>query len=356
MKRLKVEDLHVAFDDGPVLKGVDLQVEPGELWAILGPSGCGKTTLLRAIAGFLRPQRGRIWIGEREVFGSGVWVPPEKRRVGYVPQEGALFPHLTVKDNIAFGLPKGLWCETRVQRMLELVGLMGLEHKRPAELSGGQQQRVAVARALAPWPSLVLLDEPFNALDAGLRRSVREDVRQALKATGATALLVTHDQEEAFSWADRVAIMRSGRVIQTGDPATVYRHPADLETALFLGERTLLPGLREGREVRTPLGRLPVDPRSPARGREVVAVLRPEQVHLSPGEEGKILRAQYFGHDLLLEAEVAGGVRVISRVLGASLLRPGDAIQVEILGPVMVYDRGADARAPVAQVDRAGAS
>ncbi|MDI3270385.1 MAG: ABC transporter ATP-binding protein [Bacillota bacterium] len=356
MKRLVVEDLFLSFDEGPVLKGVDLQVEPGELWAILGPSGCGKTTLLRAIAGFLRPQRGRIWIGEQEVFGPSVWLPPEKRRVGYVPQEGALFPHLTVADNIAFGLPKMLWCQTRVQRMVELVGLSGLEKKRPAELSGGQQQRVAVARALAPWPSLVLLDEPFNALDAGLRRTVREDVRQALKATGATAILVTHDQEEAFSWADRVAVMRSGWVVQTGDPAFLYRHPRDLETALFLGERTVLPGTREGDHVRTPLGPLPIDPRSPARQREVLAVLRPEQVQLKPGHQGKLLRAQYFGHDLLLEAELPGGLKLISRVLGASSLSSGDPIQVEVLGAVMVYDKEAAGSAPVAQADRAGAS
>ena len=200
----------------------------GSLAAVLGPSGCGKTTLLRIIAGFLRADAGTVTVGGRTLSGPGVHLPPERRRIGIVPQEGALFPHLSVARNISFGLT-GLdrARSRRTEEMLGLVGLAGYGDRMPHELSGGQQQRIALARALAPEPQLVLLDEPFNALDSALRAGVRADVRAALRATGATAVLVTHDQQDAFT-ADLVAVVRDGRVAQCDTPQELYRHPADL--------------------------------------------------------------------------------------------------------------------------------
>ncbi|MFE1785967.1 ABC transporter ATP-binding protein, partial [Streptomyces sp. NPDC059506] len=251
MNELRIADVTKSYGRGPgaaVLDDLSLTVAGGELVAVLGPSGCGKTTLLRIVAGFLRPDSGTVGIGGRTVAGPGVHVPPERRSVGIVAQEGALFPHLSVARNVAFGLTGAARAERRVrtEEMLELVGLGGYGDRMPHELSGGQQQRVALARALAPRPALVLLDEPFNALDSGLRNGVRADVAAALRATGATALLVTHDQQEALSIADRVAVMRSGKVVQYGTPQEVYRHPADAWVAGFVGDAVLLPGTVEG--------------------------------------------------------------------------------------------------------------
>ncbi|MGB3410640.1 MAG: ABC transporter ATP-binding protein [Microthrixaceae bacterium] len=235
------------------LVGVDLDVERGSFAAVLGASGCGKTTLLRIIAGFERPDAGEVWLDGQLVASSNVHVPPERRNVGIVAQDGALFPHLNVAANIAYGLDGG-WTVfrsaahrsrriERVEELLELVGLPGMGNRRPDELSGGQQQRVALARALAPRPTMILLDEPFSALDAGLRVEVREQVRDVLKSLGTTAVLVTHDQSEALSMADDVAIMRSGRVVQFGAPSEVYTHPSDAEIAGFLGDAVLVPGV-----------------------------------------------------------------------------------------------------------------
>lgn len=250
MNDLHVQGLTKAYGPAaPVLRGLDLDVPGGALAAVLGPSGCGKTTLLRIVAGFLHADTGTVTVGGRELTGPAVHLPPERRRIGIVPQEGALFPHLSVARNVAFGLT-GLERAERRRRtedMLDLVGLAGYGDRMPHELSGGQQQRVALARALAPRPQLVLLDEPFNALDSALRAGVRTDVRAALRATGATAVLVTHDQQEALSTADLVAVVRQGRVAQcdtprrsTGAPptpgsprssATPYCSPAPSTTA-----------------------------------------------------------------------------------------------------------------------------
>ena len=216
-----------SFGDVQALDGADLSVLPGTLVAVLGPSGCGKTTLLRAVAGFERIDGGTIAVGGHCVAGPGVHVPPEGRQVGIVPQDQALFPHLTVAKNVGFGLDRKPGRAERVDAMLELAGLPGLGDRMPHELSGGQQQRVALARALAPAPSVVLLDEPFANLDAALRVSIRTEVREILRASGATALFVTHDQEEALSTADVVAVMHAGRVIQAGIPEEIYRRPAD---------------------------------------------------------------------------------------------------------------------------------
>ena len=240
MTDLAVVGLDKAFGDHPVLTGVDLHVPAGSLTAILGPSGSGKTTLLRVLAGFERADAGTVTIGSRVVDGPGVQVAPERRRIGYVPQEGSLFPHLTVAANVGFGLPRRHRRGPLIAELLEAVGLSGLGSRYPHQLSGGQQQRVALARALAIQPKIVLLDEPFASLDAHLRASIRADVQQLLRDRGTTAVLVTHDQDEALSTADLVAVLRDGRIAQCGTPLDLYARPADAEIARFIGDANLL--------------------------------------------------------------------------------------------------------------------
>jgi iron(III) transport system ATP-binding protein len=348
---LELRAVEADFGAEPVLRGVDLDVGEGEVVALLGPSGCGKTTLLRTIAGFVRPAAGTVRLDGETVAGPGTWVPPERRHVGLVPQEGALFPHLDVGRNVAFGLtgmPRAERAE-RVRECLRLVGLQGAERRRPGELSGGQQQRVALARALAPGPAVVLLDEPFSALDATLRAQVREDVREVLAAAGATAILVTHDQEEALSFAGRVAVMRDGRLAQVADPVTLYRHPVDMGVAEFVGESVRLEGtVRDGR-VRCPLGLLefeePPGPgvrRAPAEGEAVSVALRPEQVVIdAPADAGvpaEVLSSTYFGHDALVRLRLdGGGTEVLARIHRARLPELGATVHVAVDGPVAAF-------------------
>ena len=255
---LSVSGLTKAFGGAPVLAGLDLEVPAGSLTAVLGPSGCGKTTLLRLLAGFEHAEGGSVRLGDRVLCDPRTHLAPERRAIGFVAQEGALFPNLDVAANVGFGLPRAQRRGDRVGELLELVGLAGMAERFPHQLSGGQQQRVALARALAPSPAVVLLDEPFDALDAGLRAQVRAEVRSALREAGATALLVTHDQEEALSLADVVAVMREGRIVQSADPQTLYRDPVDAEVALFVGEAVLLNAGLHGDHAETALGRLPV--------------------------------------------------------------------------------------------------
>ncbi len=285
MTALRIAGVSKAFGRSPVLVDVDIEVEEGSITAVLGPSGSGKTTLLRLVAGFDRPDTGSITVGDALVAGPGTFVAPERRRVGIVPQEGALFPHLDVARNIGFGLQRGPGRSDRIAECLALVGLDGFERRRPDQLSGGQQQRVALARALAPHPSLVLLDEPFSALDAALRPQVRADVVAALRADGATAVVVTHDRDEALAMADQVVVLIDGRVEQAADPATLYRSPASGVVAAFIGEGQVVAGQRVGDRVRTPLGEFPVDRASRAPDGEVDVVLRPEPVLVYPPPE-----------------------------------------------------------------------
>ena len=336
--------------------GVDLDVQRGELLAVLGPSGCGKTTLLRLIAGFEHPDAGAISVDGRVVAearsrpergagsvpqrSAGSFVPPERRRVGIVVQDHALFPHLTVAANVAYGLAgrrRDRERAARVSEVLELVGLSHLAERYPGELSGGQQQRVAIARALAPRPGVVLLDEPFANLDAALRARIRSEVAEILRTAGATVVLVTHDQEEALSLADRVAVMDAGRVVQVGRPEEVYRHPVNAFVARFVGDAALVPGTSDGTTVETPFGRLPVVPGSAAAGPSV-AVVRPEAVRLTPeaGASARVVAATYFGHDQLVEVAV-DGVVVQARLGTERLFTPGDRVRVDVEGEVAAF-------------------
>ena len=334
---LSVRGLSKAFD-APVLDGLDLDVAVGSLVALLGPSGCGKTTLLRLVAGFERADAGTVEVGGQLVEGPGCHLQPERRRVGIVPQEGALFPHLSVHANVAFGLARAERRGTRPDEVLELVGLSGLGRRMPHELSGGQQQRVALARALAPGPSLVLLDEPFSALDAGLRATVRAEVRASLQAAGASAVLVTHDQQEALSVADVVAVVRDGRVVQAGDPWSVYAHPADLGVATFVGETIVLPGTCLDGAVTCPLGALQTD--STAAG-PVSVVVRPEQLEFEPADlpwvAAVVSHRQFYGHDALLRLDLGGGVTATARTPGHPLPQIGATVKVGVRGAVVVF-------------------
>ncbi|HEU4910632.1 MAG TPA: ABC transporter ATP-binding protein [Actinomycetes bacterium] len=338
---LQVRGLEKSFGATEVLRGVDLDVAEGSLAAVLGPSGCGKTTLLRVVAGFESPDAGSVAVGGRVVAGPGASVAPEKRRIGVVPQEGALFPHLSVAGNVAFGLARSARRRSRVEEMLALVGLEGFGDRMPAELSGGQQQRVAVARALAPEPALVLLDEPFSALDTGLRAALREDVRSALRATNATAVLVTHDQQEALSVADTVAVMRAGRVVQSGTPAEVYRHPADLQVATFVGEAVVLPAMIRDGLASTVLGPLVVRGSS-AEGQRGHVAVRPEQLVLGRDGVGATVRqAAFFGHDALVTLDLerpgsTGGV-VTARLHAVRVPPAGTTVRLSVTEAVSFF-------------------
>ncbi|MEU6911817.1 ABC transporter ATP-binding protein [Streptomyces olindensis] len=342
---LRVEGLAKSYGpEAPVLRGLDLTVPGGALAAVLGPSGCGKTTLLRVVAGFLRADAGTVALGGRTLVGPGVQLPPERRRIGIVPQEGALFPHLSVARNVAFGLTGTDRDERRrrTEEMLDLVGLSGYGDRMPHELSGGQQQRVALARALAPRPGLVLLDEPFNALDSALRAGIRADVRAALRATGATALLVTHDQQEALSTADVVAVVRQGRIAQCDTPQDLYRRPADPWVAGFVGDAVLLPGTvgDGGATATTPLGTValtaPADP-----GRTGTLVLRPEQLRLT--DAGAAVRATvtdvcFYGHDAKVTVTVEGlDTPVDVRVTGPLPVGPGRRTGIHVTGEATLH-------------------
>jgi iron(III) transport system ATP-binding protein len=331
----------------PVLAGVNLSVPAGSLVAVLGLSGCGKTTLLRAIAGFERVQRGRIALGTHTLDdGHRVYVPPERRGIGYVPQEGALFPNLNVQANVAFGLSRAQRRTDVVQELLELVGLVPLARRYPHQLSGGEQQRVALARALARRPEVLLLDEPFSSLDASLRATVREEVSTLLRSRGATTVLVTHDQEEALSLADSVAVLRDGTIVQQGTPAELYSAPRDARLASFLGAANLIEARFEDGWAHTMLGQLQLRPdpaRAPGLERGVV-IVRPEQLRVSTGEQpsgdglpGTVEQCLYYGHDALLHIRPVGredARALIARVRGEQALASGTAVLVSARGRV----------------------
>ncbi len=344
MATLHVEDLCKSFRDCPVLDGVSLDVAAGSLVAVLGASGSGKTTLLRLIAGFERVERGRIAIGGQLVAGAGLHVPPERRGVGYVMQEGALFPHLSVAENILFGIAsKARRSAGRVADLLDLVGLpQRYAPWQPHRLSGGEQQRVALARALAPEPKLVLLDEPFSALDAALRGDTRRAVAEALRAVGATGILVTHDQSEALSMGSKVAVLRRGRLVQVATPVELYRHPVDAELARFIGAAVLVPGIAAGHVARCGLGMLAIGG-GPGEG-PVEIMVRPEQIRLLPPgtagcAQGQVLGVTFYGHDAVVEIALAGavGAAISARLFSGDLPQPGEEVGVAVKGAVVAY-------------------
>jgi iron(III) transport system ATP-binding protein len=327
---LRVAGISKAFGLTRAVRDVTLEVAPGELVSVLGPSGCGKTTMLRLIAGFERPDTGTVTIGDSTVAGPGFELPPERRRVGMVFQDYALFPHLSVERNVAFGLERRAREEraTITRSTLELVGLQHKTRCYPHELSGGERQRVALARALAPGPEVVLLDEPFSNLDATLRAGLRREVELILREAGASALLVTHDQEEALSLADRLAVMREGELVQVGAPEDVYSRPASRWAAQFVGEVNVLSGVAHGSGVVTELGMFDL-PRA-AQGPVHVAV-RPEQLEVRAGSRGnaEVLEREFRGHDVLYRLRHESGRTVLVQLPSLQLHHVGDTVFVK---------------------------
>jgi iron(III) transport system ATP-binding protein len=356
MTRLSAHELHKAFGSQSVLRGVDLVVPEGSLTAILGPSGSGKTTLLRVLAGFERSDHGVITLGGRVVDDGRLYVPPEERGIGYVPQEGALFPHLTVEKNIAFGLVRHERRDGRIARLADMVGLADMSGRYPHQLSGGQQQRVALARALAIEPEVVLLDEPFSSLDAGLRASVRADVHRVLRQAGTTALLVTHDQDEALSMADLVAVIRDGRIAQTGTPQELYEHPVDPAMAEFLGDANLINGSVDRAVASTALGTLPLRSGSTrlAGYAAAVVMVRPEQVEIWPGRDvdglaAHVVESYFHGHDtvIVVKPDPSSGIdALVARTDGGLALAPGTEVTVTARGPVLAWPHDPAISAP----------
>ena len=350
MSSLTITGVTRSFGATRAVDEITLHVPHGSFTAVLGPSGCGKTTLLRLNAGFLVPESGTIAFGDELVAGDGVRpVPPQTRRVGYVPQEGALFPHLDVAANIAFGLPRGARTDAsghdRVAEMLDLVELpTSFRDRRPDELSGGQQQRVALARSLAPRPAVVLLDEPFSSLDASLRGSTARAVRRALEASNTTAVLVTHDQDEALSLADQVAVMRAGRLVQAGSPSQVYLSPSDPQIAEFVGRAVVLPGTAYDAHATCALGEVVLT--EPARG-DVSLMIRPEQVFVDmthdDGARGTVEQVSYYGHDCAVQVRLDDGTSVLSRTSGVVRPAAGDTVHLRVTGLVLAFRPGGTA-------------
>jgi iron(III) transport system ATP-binding protein len=361
---VSTRDVRKSFGSRAVLDGVSLEVEAGSFTAILGASGSGKTTLLRLIAGFERADSGTIELGERLVDGPKAFVRPERRRIGYVPQEGALFPHLTVAGNVGFGLRAGkigrggAALEARVTELLELVGLAGFEKRLPHHLSGGERQRVALARALAAHPALVLLDEPFSSLDVELRTSMRREVVDVLRKSGATVILVTHDQDEALSIADRVAVLQHGAIVQCDEPAVLYMRPVNGEVARFVGHGNVLLGRLENGVVQSVLGEISVELGAAAPERCAVGLLvRPEQIDLDGASgaggapAGVVVSREFHGHDVLVGIRLdepawgpdpAGrrGFEVLVRLPGPEAPEPGRRVSLRVRGTAAAWVTG----------------
>lgn len=340
---IDVRDLTFSYHHTPTLAGVSFEVASGESVAILGPSGCGKTTLLRLLAGLERPTSGSITIGGTQVAAPGLFVPPEQRRVGMVFQDWALFSHLNVGRNVAYGLPRAQRTRSTVRAtvadVLELVGLGGFADRMPATLSGGQQQRVALARALAPRPDVLLLDEPFSNLDATMRDSVRTEVRQLLADLAITVIVVTHDQAEAFVMGDRVGVMRDGALAQFDSPSGLYTLPVDTFVADFVGTSSWLAGTAQGDTVTSPLGRLRL--REPNHG-AVDVLVRPEQLGLvscasvnGDGAIGDVALVEYYGHDAMVEVRV-GDDHLKVRCEPDVSVRRGEQVGVKFVAPAAV--------------------
>ena len=339
---LEIEGLAAGYGRTPVLRGLDLVVSDG-VTAILGPSGCGKTTLLRSVAGFVSPTAGTVRVAGTEVVGGRRSVAARLRGLGYVPQDGALFPHLDVARNIEFGLPRDERGRSadRVAEMLELVELpTEMARRYPHELSGGPQQRVALARALAPRPRVVLLDEPFSSLDASLREDTGRAVVRALRAAGAAALLVTHDQGEALSLADQVAVMMDGSFLQVASPTAVYLTPADPRVASFLGHASLVEGqVVNHTEARCALGLVPL--RSARAPGEVQLAVRAEQIQIRTGStEGApavVVDISFYGHDATVRVRLDSGEELAARTPATSVPSPGERVRVGVVGDVVAF-------------------
>jgi iron(III) transport system ATP-binding protein len=334
---IRLDGVRKRFGDVAAVDDASLCVARGEVVALLGPSGCGKTTLLRLIAGFERPDAGSVTVDGRLAAAPHAWIPPEARRVGMVFQDYALFPHLTVAANIGFGLPRRER-PRRVPELLEIVGLDGLGHRYPHELSGGQQQRVALARALAPAPELVLLDEPWSNVDPFLRETLRAEVAEIIRPLGVTVLLVTHDREEAFSLADRIALMRDGKVVQEGTPEQLYFAPASRWAAEFVGAANVLSGRVVDGRVETAIGAFQANGASTRSDAQVL--VRPELLELEPSPTGaaRVVAREFRGHDVFYRVRL-DDLELVSHRPSTEVVDLGSRVSIRVHdGRVPVLD------------------
>jgi iron(III) transport system ATP-binding protein len=324
---IRAEGLSKRFGDVVALDRCDLTVPLGAVVTLLGPSGTGKSTMLRVLAGFEQPDRGTVDIRGRRVVGPGIWVPPEQRRVGVVVQDYALFPHLDVAGNVGYGLAREPGRDDRVREILDRVGLAGLGARFPHELSGGQQQRVALARAMAPRPDVIVLDEPFSNLDDTLRTRVRSEIIGIIRALGTTALFITHDQEEALSISDYVAVMNRGRIVQMASPQDLYWRPVDPWVGSFIGDANFVSGKSRGGRVETVVGSFG----STLEG-DVSVMIRPESVQLVPdvGGPAEVKGREFFGHDQLVTIMYKDGTVIRARLGPEEAYVIGDRVSVKI--------------------------
>jgi iron(III) transport system ATP-binding protein len=320
------------FGDVLALDDAHLHVDEGKSLAMLGPSGCGKTTLLRAVAGLATLDAGQVIVGEDTLTAPGVHVAPERRRIGMVFQDLALFPHMTVARNVAYGLTKEEVASGRVEESLAMVGLDGFGERYPDALSGGQAQRVALARALAPRPRVMLFDEPFSNLDSELRVQVRNEVSALLREMGMTSIFVTHDQEEAFVLGDTVAVMRDGRILQVGTPAEVYSSPVSPWVGSFVGDANILPGDASNGSIATAVGELPAANGVQGRCRVLV---RPEHLLVAGGGAGSVASVEFYGHDSTYHVAMSDATYLV-RVVDAPRFSPGDSVSLAYGGPAVI--------------------
>ena len=327
---LTIRDLQKSFGDTQAIDGTSLEVPAGKIVALLGPSGCGKTTLLRCIAGLEKPDRGEILIGNTQVYTAGINIAPERRGVGMVFQDCALFPHATVAQNVGFGLSRKERRSGFIHEVLSLVGIQDLGDRSPETLSGGQQQRVALARALAHAPSVILLDEPFSNLDALLRVQLRREISDVMRELNVTAVVVSHDQGEAFEIGDQVAVMIDGVIQQQAEPNVLYENPNTREVAEFVGDANILSGYATGSQAETSIGHIPLNQSGTG---PVELIVRPERVEIIPGGTGIINAIDFYGHDATYKVKLPDDKKLTVRILSAPKLQIGDHVTCRYIGP-----------------------